>query len=801
MIGHTLGHYRILEKIGSGGMGEVYRARDERLERDVAIKVLPVGTLTDQAARTRFRKEALALARLNHANIGVVYDFDTQNGTDFLVMEYIGGTTLASQLTNGALPEKEAVKLGQQVAAALEEAHERGVIHRDLKPGNILVTPKKQAKVLDFGLARLLKYEGDIAATETSTGTEAGAGTLPYMAPEQLRGEAADTRTDIHALGAVLYEMATGQRAFGETPAPRLIDAILNQAPVPPRALNARVSQELEQIILKCLDKDPELRYQSAREVRVDLERQPATGPTAFPQRHKMQARRWQLGMGAILAVALAAGGYAVYRRHTQQTGQATLEATALVVLPFQVLAGGEDVSFLGVGVADALITRLANVREIRVRPTSAVLGYESRTANVQEIGSALKASNVLSGTIQKAGERFRVRVQLVRVTDGAPIWGEEYDLARADLFSLQDAIAERVTAALRVRVTAEEQARLYRRYTENALAHEAYLKGRTHLARYTKESTLAAVADFEDALRLDQSYAPAHAGLAMASAQMRIRFSPQAELQNWTDRAEREAGLALKLEPRLAEAHEALAAVYRNVEFDWDRTIEESGRALELNANLDMPHYYRAAAFYHLGLMELVKPEVEAALAVNPSNLLEAARLRGATALFSGQFQEGVAWLEEADRLSASPVSGGYLAQAYYYLGQQSRGEKMLAALRGSAQAERRAQATLASFLAARGEKSQAEGLVRPALAEGYMDHHVAYSLGVAHTQLGQREEALRWLRRAAEIGFPCHPWFTVDPLLQPLRNDTEFIALLEELRAREEIARRRYGGDAHGH
>ncbi len=673
MIGHTLGHYDILKKIGSGGMGEVYLARDERLERDVAIKVLPAGALTDQAARTRFRKEALALARLNHPNIGVVYDFDTQDGTDFLVMEYVGGTTLASQLTSGALPEKEAVKLGQQVAAALEEAHERGVIHRDLKPGNILVTPKGQAKVLDFGLARLLKDEGDVAATETSTGIEAGAGTLPYMAPEQLRGDAADARTDIHALGAVLYKMATGQRAFGETSAPRLIDAILNRAPVPPRALNARMSQELGQIILKCLDKDPERRYQSAREVRVDLERQPAPGTTAFPQRHSFRTRRWQLGVGTILAVALAAGGYAVYRRHTQQAGQPTLEATALVVLPFQVLAGGEDLSYLGVGVADALITRLANVREIRVRPTSAVLRYESRTADVQEIGRALKASNVLSGTIQKAGERFRVRVQLVRVADGAPIWGEDYDLARADLFSLQDAIAERATAALKVRVTAEEQARLSRRYTENALAHEAYLKGRAHLARYTKESTLAAVADFEDALRLDQNYAPAHAGLAMASAQMRIRFSPQAELQNWTDRAEREAGLALKLEPHLAEAHEALAAVYRSIEFDWDRTIEESGRALELNQNLDMPHYYRATTFYHLGLMELVKPEVEAALAVNPSNLFEAARLRGATALFSGQFQGAVTWLEEADRLSAGPVSDGYLSQAYYYLGEQT--------------------------------------------------------------------------------------------------------------------------------
>jgi TolB-like protein/predicted Ser/Thr protein kinase len=801
MIGHTLGHYRILEKIGSGGMGEVYRARDERLERDVAIKVLPAGTITDQASRTRFHKEALALARLNHPNIGVVYDFDRQDETDFLAMEYIGGTTLASQLTSGALPEKEAVKLGQQVAAALEEAHERGVIHRDLKPGNILVTPKRQAKVLDFGLARLLKNEGDVAATETSTDTEAGAGTLLYMAPEQLRGEAADARTDIHALGTVLYEMVTGQRAFKETLAPRLIDAILNRAPVPPRALNTSVSQELEQIILKCLDKDPERRYQSAREVRVDLERQPTPGPTSFPQRDKIRTRRWQLGVGAILALALAVGGYAVYHRHTQQSGQATLEATALVVLPFQVLAGGEDVNFLGVGVADALITRLANVREIRVRPTSAVLGYESRTADVQEIGRALKASNVLSGTIQKAGERFRVRVQLVRVADGAPIWGEEYDLARADLFSLQDGIAERVTAALRVRVTAEEQARLRRRYTENTLAHEAYLKGRAHLARYTKESTLAAVVDFEDALRLDQSYAPAHAGLAMASAQMRIRFSPQTELQSWTDRAEREAGLALKLEPQLAEAHEALAAVYRSVEFDWDRTIEESGRALELNPNLDMPHYYRAAAFYHLGLMDLVKPEVEAALAANPSNLLEAARLRGATALFSGQFQEAVTELEEADRLSASPVSGGYLAQAHYYLGEQSRGEKMLAALRGSAQAERRAQAALASFLAERGEKAKAEDLARAASAEGYMDHHVAYSLGVAHTQLGRREEALRWLRRAAETGFPCHPWFTVDPLLQPLRNDAEFRRLLEELRAREEIARRRYGGGAPGH
>ncbi len=271
MIGKTLSHYRIVEKIGAGGMGEVYRARDEHLGRDVALKVLPTGTLADEHARKRFRKEAQALSKLSHPNIATVFDFDTQDGTDFLVMELVEGVTLSGRLASGSLPEKEITRLGMQLAEALEEAHERRVVHRDLKPGNVMVTAKGQVKVLDFGLAKLVQPVTGTATTESFTETQAAAGTLPYMAPEQLRGEQVDARTDIHALGAVLYEMATGQRAFSETHGARLIDAILHGTPPTPRAINPRVSSELENIILKCLDKDPAKRCQSVRELKDEL--------------------------------------------------------------------------------------------------------------------------------------------------------------------------------------------------------------------------------------------------------------------------------------------------------------------------------------------------------------------------------------------------------------------------------------------------------------------------------------------------------------------------------------------------
>ena len=295
MIGQTIGHYQVIEQIGAGGMGVVYRARDQRLNRDVALKVLPPGKLGFDAPRKRFRKEALALAKLNHPNIGTVYDFDNQDGIDFLVMEYIPGETLGQRLAKGTVPEKEWISISLQIAAALEEAHEHGIVHQDLKPGNIMVTPKGQVKVLDFGLAQLL--DAGTGAEVTATLTESdGAGTLPYMAPEQLRGDPVDARTDIFSTGIVLYEMSAGQRPFREKLAPRLIQQILSEAPRPLQEWNRRISPQVESIIMKALDKQPDLRYQSARELRVDLERLVAqqTTSSAIPVVRGASRRGWK---------------------------------------------------------------------------------------------------------------------------------------------------------------------------------------------------------------------------------------------------------------------------------------------------------------------------------------------------------------------------------------------------------------------------------------------------------------------------------------------------------------------------
>jgi eukaryotic-like serine/threonine-protein kinase len=317
--GAKLGPYEVLARIGAGGMGVVYRARDGRLERDVAIKVLPLGMLADDAARKRFRKEALALAKLNHPNIAAVYDVGEQEGTDYLVMECVPGKSLAEESGPISQREKDAVALGTQIAAALEDAHEQGIVHRDLKPGNIMVTPKRQVKVLDFGLAKILRVEGDSYATESFGQTDNLAGTLPYMAPEQLRGEPADARTDVHALGAVLFEIVTGQRPYQEDSTPQLTDAILHRQPVTPRALNARVSPEMERIILKCLEKERENRYQSAKEIGVDLRRLSSSSEAAIAGAATRPAARRRVALPAagalVVALALAAGGYFYFHR------------------------------------------------------------------------------------------------------------------------------------------------------------------------------------------------------------------------------------------------------------------------------------------------------------------------------------------------------------------------------------------------------------------------------------------------------------------------------------------------------
>ncbi len=792
MVGQRLGHYLITEQIGAGGMGIVYRARDERLDRDVAVKVLPAGSVSDETARKRLRKEALALSRLNHPNIETVYDFDTQQNVDFLVAELIPGVSLDHKLAAGALQEKEIVRLGTQMVQGLEAAHEAGIVHRDLKPANLRTTLDGRLKILDFGLAQDFAKPGTDFVTISKSYAEGISGTLPYIPPEHLQGEKVGPRGDIYSAGAVLYEMATGRTPFQEKSGPLLMEAILNRPPAAPTAVNRQVSPALEAVILKAMDKDPDRRYQSARELRVDLERLSSTTILAIrkaPGRRKV----WTTGIVLALVAILLAIGYRTHFIGSSKTSPS--DRITLGVLPFEVLTSDEDLGFLRVGIADSVISKLASFGRLRLRPTSAILRYEKQQADPRQVGQALAADYVATGTVQKTGERLRVSTQLVRISDGSSVWGEHYDLARSDLLGLEDTIAEKIASALRVEISTAERERLYRRYTANPAAYELYLKGRAELARLTRESTLAAVDAFESALRQDPNYALAHAGLAMSCALMRLRYASEGQVVNWAERAHQEAQRALQLDANLAEAHEALAAVYRSAEFDWPRVVEESHLALELNRSLEMPHYYLAVAFYHFGLFDLVEPEVRAGFEINPANRAEALRVRGSTALFSRHFQEAERHLTELRRVSSSQVSDWYLAQAMYYDGQSAPAEEILAALHGSAQAERRAQATLASFLAARREAEQARKLLQSVENGSYVNHHVAYSMGVAYAQLGDFAEAHRWLTRSAQTGFPCYPWFVQDPLLKPLRDDPGSQNFLNQLRKVWDANKKRYG------
>jgi len=380
LVGQILGHYRILEQIGAGGMGVVYRAHDDRLDRDIALKVLPSGALADEAARKRFRKEALALSRLNHPNIAMVFDFDTQDGIDFLVTEYIPGTTLDASVGPGFLPEKQVVRLGLQLAEGLTAAHEQGVVHRDLKPSNLRIMPDGRLKILDFGIAKLLPT-GDREATETLTEATGVTGTLPYMAPEQLRGEQPDSRTDIYAAGAVLYEMATGRRPFEQRLSTVLADDIIHKPPVSPGQINAKLSPKLDDIILKCLEKEPENRYQSAKELAVDMRRLAFSSTTQVSARPtEARPRLWRT-----LAVAGIAGlcGLAllfalnVGRWRERLLGARGPAIRSIAVLPLENLSRDPEQEYFADGMTDALITDLSKIGSLRIISRTSAMHYK----------------------------------------------------------------------------------------------------------------------------------------------------------------------------------------------------------------------------------------------------------------------------------------------------------------------------------------------------------------------------------------------------------------------------------------
>jgi serine/threonine-protein kinase len=767
MIGQTIGHYRVLEKIGAGGMGVVYRARDERLERDVALKVLPAGLLADEAARRRFRKEALTLSQLDHPNIATVYDFDTQDGVDFLVMQLIPGVTLGEKLAAGPLAEKEISRLGAQMAQGLAAAHEQGVVHRDLKPGNIRVTPDGWLKILDFGLATLRRPEADSATTLTAGDTGVVAGTVPYMAPEQLRGEKADARSDLYAAGVVLYEMATGRRPFAETSGPQLVAAILQQPPAAPSAANKKVSPGLEMIILKALDKEPARRYQSARELGVDLER--LTVPTAAPV--AVRRRGWPFA-AAVLALLLAAVFlYVLWSRATP--------IASIAILPFvNASAGapsGPDAEYLSDGITETLIDSLARLPRLTVISRSSVFRYKGREADPQAVGRELKVQAVLLGRMVQRGENLTIRAELVDARDGRRLWGGQYSRRLADLMAIQEELGREISEQLRLRLTGEQKKTLAKRQTESSEAYQEYLKGLFFYNKRTAAGIRTAIEHFNRAIAKDPSYALAYTGLAQCyNLISAVGLSPRESLPKLHAAASR----ALELDDALGEAHIGLASYKAIYERDWAGAEREYRRALQLSPAYATGHQRYSQFLSNLGRFQEALAEAKRAQELDPVSLMISANV-SMVYYYTRRYDEA---LEQCRKTLALDANFGlarlWLGEVYLM---KSMFAEAIAELKVVADAPGAA-AALGFAYARSGDRAAAQRVLDQMLLERSRGYYPASRIALVYLGLGDKDRALEWLSTAAEDREIPVLWVP-NPLYDPLRSDPRFTELLRRM------------------
>ena len=618
MLGQKLGHYRILEKIGAGGMGEVYRAHDETLDRDVALKVLPATSFTDPAARARLLREARTASQLNHPHICTIHEVGEADGQAFITMELIEGQSLSTRLAHGPLPFDEALRYGLHVAGALGHAHERGIVHRDLKSANVVITRSGLAKVLDFGLAKRLTdadLEGATRSQPSLTAPGALVGTLAYMAPEQLRGQPIDARGDVWALGVVLYEMATGNRPFQGNTSFELSSAILNSETPP---LPVRMPMELRAVIGRSLEKEPARRYQNCSEVHAALEALHSGVVAPWAAWCYMLARRRWLALCALVVVLLALlTAMNLERLRTAIRGGPRI--ASLAVLPLENLSGDPAQDYLASGIHEALITDLAKLRGFRrVIARSSVKRFEKTTMTPQQIAHELGVDALLTGTVLRSGNRVQITAHLI-TAGGDQIWSERYDREFQDVLSLQNEIVSALTSEIKLQLTPQEQARLKGPRPVNTEAFEAYLQGRFHYLKQTREDFDVAERYYQFALTKDPNFALAYAGLGMVwLMRADAGFQPPSET---FPKATSFLVKASEMDDSSAETHVSLAHLRNGIQWDWPGAEKEFQRALELNPNLAEAHFFYADMLAVTKRFDEWKVEIKRARELDPLN------------------------------------------------------------------------------------------------------------------------------------------------------------------------------------